>query len=257
MQLSFGSPFVRKLAAAGAVTVFALPIQGQGVGDTIFAQYHGAAPTVEKAGKEVEAHRFEEAKKLLDPVLKAIPDHVGAHFLLARMAYETRDFKAALSQIEISEQSLKDLGKRYAAVMARMKANDDADAIILSQSIRDIQDSGADSVNDVIVSRQQKLDQIEDRKRGLFQRDANFSIPSVYSLFHGNCLYRLGRLPEAAVQYQAAVKSDPSSQKAWNNLIAVYWSMKDVKQAKETLSKAEAAGAMVQPGLKRSVLEAK
>lgn len=231
--------------------------KAQEVADAIFQRYGALAPIVEKANKEVEAHHFEEAKRLLEPVLKKVPDHVGAHFLLARMAYESRDFAGSLEHIETSEGSLKNLGQRYSKLMNDMRAKDDADAQDIKQSLQNISDAGYDSINDIVVDAQQHLGKLEDEKRGLFRQEASFTVPSVYSLLHGNCLYQLGRKPEAAAQYQLAVKADPSSRKAWNNLVDVYWETKDFEQARATLTKAEAAGAVIQPQLKQRVVEAK
>ena len=82
---------------------------------------------IDKAAKEVQAHQFDEAKKLLDPVLKQVPDHAGAHFLLATMAYGSRDFAGALDHIETSERSLKDLDQRYTKLLPQPEEDDPAE----------------------------------------------------------------------------------------------------------------------------------
>ena len=251
------SPFGRKIAVTALVLTSLQQVHAQEVADAIFRRYAAVASALEKANKEVEAHHFEEAKRLLEPVLAKVPDHVGAHFLLARMAYESHDPAGALSHIETSEGSLKDLGLRYAKLMEDMRARDEADARDIKQSLQNLKDAGYDSIDDILAAGQQRVDQLEDKKRGLFLQEASFAVPSVYSLLHGNCLYQLGRKPEAAAQYQLAVRSDPANGKAWNNLVAVCWETKNFEQARATLAKAEAAGAVIQPKLKQSVLEAK
>lgn len=247
-----------RLVAAAVVVMPGLPrLQAQEIGQTLFHRYSVVAPTVTKAGKEVDAQRFDQARLLLEPVLKEIPGHVGAHFLLARMAYESRDFASALRHIEISERSLKDLQQRYAKLMEDKRAKDESDATNTKQSLQNLRDAGYDSIDDILVAGEQHLSQLEDEKRGLFRQDASFAVPSVYSLLHGNCLFRLGRIPEAEAQYALATHADPTSAKAWNNLIAVRMEMKLFGQAREALTQAEAAGVTIQPKLKQSVLEAK
>ncbi|HXC16171.1 MAG TPA: tetratricopeptide repeat protein [Holophagaceae bacterium] len=252
-----------RLSISRAVAVAALAmlpfqqVQAQGAGEPIFHHYRVLEPSVRKAGKEVEAHRFDDANRLLEPVLKEVPDHAEAHFLLALMAYEGRDFAGALNHIETSERSLEDLNQRYARVLAKMKDDDDEDARVTQDSLNHLVDAGYDSINDILDDKRQHLKDLEAKNGGLLNRDAAFAVPSAYSFLYGNCLYRLGRASEAAAQYQLAVHSDPTNAKAWNNLVNLYWEAKDFDQARAALAKAEAAGAAIQPKLKQRVLEAK
>ncbi len=246
----------RRIAGIAFALIAFQHARAQDASGTIFHRYAVMSSAVEKANQEVEAHRFEEAKRDLDPVLEKIPDHAGAHFLLARMAYESRDYAGALNHIEISERSLTDLGRRYSKLMQDASDKDDADAQAIKQSMQNIVDAGYDSVNDILVDGQQKLNQIEDGKRGLFRQGASFTIPAASSLLHGNCLYRLGRKPEAITEYQKAIKAEPASQKAWNNLIAVYLEIHQKDQARQALAEAEARKVSIQSKLRQAVMDA-
>ncbi|HET8901279.1 MAG TPA: tetratricopeptide repeat protein [Holophagaceae bacterium] len=254
MKLLSRLPVVR--AAAAAVVLLSFPqAHAQEAGATIFQRYHAVEPAVDKATKEVEAHRFDEAKKLLEPVLKQVPGHAGAHFLLATMAYESRDFAGALSHIETSERSLKDLDQRYNKLLMDMKTADEAEARDIQTSMDSVISGGFDGATDVLSVDQARLDYLKAKNGEFSKRVVSFAVPSVYSFLHGNCLYRLGRASEAAAQYQLAVRSDPANAKAWNNLINLYREAQDFDQARKTLAQAEAAGAVIQPKLKQSVLE--
>ena len=77
-------PISRAFAAASLVALPFLQMQAQGAGETIFHRYRVLEPSVRKAGMEVAAHRFDEARRILEPVLKEVPDHAEAHFLLAK-----------------------------------------------------------------------------------------------------------------------------------------------------------------------------
>ena len=249
-------PRFSAVRAAAALAFPAALLHAQGAGETLFHRYRILAPSVRKAGAEVEALHFDEAKRLLEPVLKEVPDHAQAHFLLATMAYQSRDFAGALAHIETSERSLKDLGQRYAAVLAKMKDDDEVDARVTRDSLRSLVDAGYDSIDDILGDKRQRLKDLDAKNGALFTRQEPFAVPSVYSFLHGNCLYRLGRPAEAAAQYRLAVQSDPSNAKAWNNLVNLYWEGKDAGQARSALAQAEAAGVAIQPQLKQRVLGA-
>jgi tetratricopeptide (TPR) repeat protein len=246
--------------AAAALALLALPqLHAQEAGAALFQRYEAVAPTIARAAEEVEARHFEDAKRLLEPVLKQVPDHARAHFLLATMAYESRDFAGALDHIETSERSLKDLGRRYNQLVADMKAKDEAEARDVQASVDQLNASIATSneaeaggASDLFANKQAHLDYLKTKK--MFNGEASFAVPSVYSFLHGNCLYRLGRASGAAAQYRLAIGSDPANAKAWNNLVNLYREGKDFDQARKTLAQAEAAGVAIQPGLKRSVL---
>ncbi|HET6330276.1 MAG TPA: tetratricopeptide repeat protein [Holophagaceae bacterium] len=245
----------RNVAGAALVLLSLQQVHTQEAGATIFQRYHAAEPAIGKATKEVEARHFDEAKMLLEPVLKQVPDHTGAHFLLAMMAYERSDFAVALDNIETSERSLKDLDQRYNRLLVDMKAKDEAEARDIQTSMDKLKAMDADGMTDVISTEQFHLDNLETKKGEFSKNVVSFAVPSVYSFLHGNCLYRLGRTSEAATQYQLAIHSNPANAKAWNNLINLYREAKDFDQARKALAEAETAGLVIQPKLKQSVLE--
>ena len=248
-------PAARNVATTALVLLSLQQVHAQEAGATIFQRYQAVESAIDKAAKEVQAHQFDEAKKLLDPVLKQVPDHAGAHFLLATMAYGSRDFAGALDHIETSERSLKDLDQRYTKLLVDMKTKDEAEARDVETSMDSIVSGGFDGATDILSADQARLGYLK-AKNGEFSKHAvSFAVPSVYSFLHGNCLYRLGRTSEAAAQYQLAVRSDPANAKAWNNLINLYRETKDFDRARKTLAEAEAAAVVIQPKLKQSVLE--
>jgi tetratricopeptide (TPR) repeat protein len=254
MRFRSSFPVARNVAAA--LTLFSFQqVHAQEASAVVFQRYQAVEPTVDKAAKEVQDHHFDEAKKLLEPVLKQVPDHARAHLLLAMMAYESRDFTGALGHIETSERSLNDLNQRYTRLLADMKTKDEAEARDTQTLLDNIKGGDFDGATDIVSSNQFRLNSLEAKKGGIYSHGTPFAIPSTYSFLHGNCLYRLGRASEAAAQYQLAVHSDPTNARAWNNLINIYREAKDFDQARKTLAKAEAAGVVIQPKLKQSVLE--
>jgi tetratricopeptide (TPR) repeat protein len=247
-------PVACKVAVAALVLLSIQRVHAQEADTAIFHRYRAVEPTIEIATKAVEAHHFDEAKKLLEPVLKLVPNHAEGHFLLARMAYEGRDFAVALDHIETSEGSLKNLDQCYAKILADTKAKDEVEARDVQTSVEVLKGTGTDSSGDIFATKQHHLDYLKTKE--LFSREVSFVVPSDCSFLHGNCLYRVGRASEAATQYQLAIRSNPVHAKAWNNLINLYWEAKDFAEARTALAKAEAAGVVIQPKLKQSVLEA-
>lgn len=247
-------PVARIVAVAALVLPSLQRIHAQESAATLFQRYRSVESTIEKATREVDAHHFEKAHRLLEPVLKLVPDHAAGHFLLARMAYEGLDFAAALDHVETSERSLKNLDLSYAKLLAITKAKDEVEARDVQKSVDQLKDTGADSVQDIFATKQHHLDFLKTKE--LFSHEVSFAVPSDCSFLHGNCLYRLGRASEAAAHYQLAIRSNPAHAKAWNNLINLYREAKDFAQARAALAKAEAAGVVIQPKLKQSILEA-
>lgn len=254
-------PAARAIGAVAFTLLSARQGRAQEADAAIFRRYQAVAPVVEEAGKDVEAHRFDQAKKALAPVLSLVPGHATAHFLLAWMAYEDRDFAGALDNIETSERSLKDLSLCYAKVKEDEAANDATEARDIQASIDQLKsaitssgEGEATGASDILGAKQQHLGYLESKKT--FNDGASFEVPAAYCFLHGNCLYRLGRFPEAAAQYESAVRSNPGYTKAWNNLINLYRETKDFASARTALAQAEAAGVVIQPKLKQSVLGA-
>ncbi|HEY3399333.1 MAG TPA: tetratricopeptide repeat protein [Geothrix sp.] len=238
---------------------------GQGVaaeppGDTtLFRRYIALDGAVQRAGREVAARRFEEAQRLLEPCLTQVPDHFEAHYLLARMAYEARDFTGALVHVERSERSLADLDHRYREEMAALKAEAEAEEVATRASLDYLYARGADPGSCSAILFQVKrnaLEFLEAKKGHLNDRENPFGVPADYRFLHGNCLYRLGRRAEALGQYRLAVEQDRAHANAWNNLISLQWEAKAYAQAHADLVRAETLRISIRPDLKKAVLEA-
>lgn len=253
-------PSARALASAACV-LFSSPYCRAQEGDPSISQhYQVVAPAIKKAAKDVEAHKFDQAKMELEPAIKLVPNHAQAHFLLAWMAYEEHDFAGALDNIETSERSLQGLRICFAKAKAEESANDAAEARDIQTSIDQLKsainssnEAETSGASDLLGTKEHHLRDLDSKKA--FKGGAAFDVPAAYSFLHGNCLFRLGRPAEAAEQYRLAVRSNPTYGKAWNNLISMYLTVNNMSLAKTTLAQAEAAGVVIQPRLKQRVLE--
>lgn len=235
-------------------------LRAQEARDTsIFLRYLALNGTVEQAGRAVAARRFGEAQRLLEPCLAKVPEHFEAHFLLARMAYEAKDFTGALGHLEVARRSLAELDRLYRDEMAAMKAQVEAEEQAMRASLDNLYSRGADPSGctaPLFRSKQNALDYYEARKGHLHDRENPFGLPAEYAFLQGNCLYRLGRRSEALDQYRQAVQTDPAHGSAWNNLISLQWEAGAYAQARADLDRAEAARITIRPDLKQAVLAA-
>jgi len=214
---------------------------------------------LEQARKDLAEHRFLQVAQRLEPCLKQMPNHFEAHFLLAQVAYESRDFEGALGHMQISEQNLRDLAKVFEAQREALRAQEESD---LMEAEANFDQLGARNVDPGACSgilyriRQKAIDDLEARKGHLHDQVRPFAIPSAYHFLHGNALYRLGRRDEALVQYRQAIQEDPAHAHAWNNLVGLQLESRAFAQARLDLERAETTHVAIRPELKKAVLEA-
>jgi len=225
----------------------------------IFQRYRSLDTTVERAGRLVGAGRFEEAHKLLQPCLQKQPDHFEAHFLLARMAYEARDFEGVLAHLDVAERSLTVLGRRYRDLIDYLRARIEVE----EQTARSNLDAVSSRVTDptscvapFLAALEREIEAVQARKGPLHDHENPYGVPASHRFLRGNALYRLGRRDEARAQFRQAVATDPGHANAWNNLLALHLEVKDPASAQVDLGRAEAARVAIRPELRQVILAA-
>lgn len=243
----------------GLLAIVASILSAAGPRDiSIFQRYTVLNSRIAQANLAVTARRYPEAHRLLELCLQKVPDHFEAHFLLARMAYEDRDYAGALVHVETSERSLADLDRQYRAESADLKARDAAQEQAFRDDLSELKARGGNDpgwcCEDLLLNKRSTIDSLEAKKGHLYDRETPFYVPADYRFLHGNCLYRLGRRDEALAQYRLAVQDDPAYANAWNNLIALLLETRDLPSARAELTQAEAAHVAIQPGLRKAVL---
>lgn len=227
--------------------------------DTVlFRRYQALAPVLEQAGQAVVAGRFGEAGRLLATCLEQIPDHFGAHFLMARMAYAGGDFSGALAHLERAEWSLAELDRRFQDRAALLKAHiaaaeREAQANLDATLARVSDPTGCSAP--VLAALDRQVQEQQARKSPLQAQDSPYTIPAEYHFLHGNALWRLGQRSAAQGQYRLAIRTDPTHGNAWNNLIALHLEAGDAAQARAELARAEGAGVALSAALREAVLK--
>lgn len=196
--------------------------------------------------------------------LERLPEHHEAHFLLSQILYKKGEFEKALEHIQAAKEGyLKFTEAVY--LLGLQKTEKQMDNVV--DLIDDVQ--GATAAEDAAKSRgscqisrygkgvqdaKEKLSN-EEKLKDTDESRKILTIPANYHYFHGNCLFRLKRLPEAEADYLLVIKIDPRYSEAYNNLINLLFMQKRLDEAGALLSQAEAHKAAINPGLKKAVLE--
>ncbi len=236
------------------------PARTQALDPSLLGRLPALNPMIEKARKNLALKQFPQVVQDLEPCLRQVPNHYEAHFLLAQVSYEGRDFQGALAHLLIAEQNLVDLSKLFQAQMEAIRVQDDLDLMEAEANYDQLGARGVDpsACSGVLYRiRKRAIEEVEARKGHLHDWEKPFEVPAPLYFLHGNTLYRLGRRDEARAQYRLAVATDPSHANAWNNLLALHLEARDPSQARADLERAEAARVVIRPELKQAVLSAK
>ncbi|MCE1203361.1 MAG: tetratricopeptide repeat protein [Holophagaceae bacterium] len=231
----------------------------QEVDSAIFQRYRSLDSAIEQADRATSERRFEEARKFLEPCLQKQPDHFEAHFLLARMAYEARDFEGALAHLDVAERSLALLNRRYRDLMDYLKARIEVEEQTARSNLEAVNMRVTDPTSCVapyLAALEREVVAVQARKGPLHDVENPYGVPASHRFLRGNALYRLSRRDEARAQFRQAVAIDPAHANAWNNLLALDLEAKDPAQARADLQKAEAARVAVRPELRQAILAA-
>ena len=229
----------------------------QEVDASVFQRYRSLDGAVDRAAGAVGAGRFEEAHKLLQPCLQKQPDHFEAHFLLARMAYEARDFEGVLAHLEVAERSLAALNRRHRDLTDYLKARIELEEQTARSNLEAVTMRVSDPTSCVapyLAALEREVEAVQARKGPLYGHENPYGVPANHRFLRGNALYRLGRRDEAMAQFRQAVATDPAHANAWNNLLAMHLEAKDPTRGRADLQRAEAARVPIHPDLRQAIL---
>ncbi len=196
--------------------------------------------------------------------LHRLPEHQEAHFLMSGILSKRGEYGKALEHIRAAEAGFvkwieavdmvqlrkqkRQAEKAAMGIDSVIAAAADEAAAIGRGSCQVPTYSRAVEVAKEALAKSERTDDLE-------QDAAASRIPAAYRLFHGNALFKLGRLPEAETEYRLAIEADPGCAEAYNNLINILFAAKRLDEARALLSQAEARQASIHPGLRKAVLE--
>jgi len=247
-----------------AVWALAHAVPAQDKNLALLNEYSILSGHIEKAKTAFQRDNLTKCEQEVLFCLERLPEHQEAHFLLSQILYKKGEFEKALEHIQAAEEGYLKMTEA-ASVLEQQKMKEQLDSVgSLIDNAREAAaaDDEANRWGSCQVGRSGKAAQ--DAKDKLSKEERLYEkgrakeispIPANYFYFHGNCLFRLKRLPEAEAQYLQAIKADPRYGEAYNNLINLLFMEKRLDEARTFLSQAEAHEAAITPGLKKAVLE--
>jgi len=206
---------------------------------------------------------YKKAEKEFMKCLEKMPEHTGAYFFLSQINYNKEKLETAMKQIEKAKENF--------ASMDRIRANLQQLVILELQEQKMAKEERlwelkASLSRGNLTAEQQS--QVQARI-GSVEADIGVinsqlsnpvpesqEIPADYFYLHGNILFKMKKLQEAYAQYKEAIRINPRHGDAYNNLANLYYMSKQYQKALDCLEQAEANGAIINPGLKKAVLNA-
>lgn len=244
-----GPGFVlKRVWILGGAACVSLSLLGQEDEAALRAQYQRLAPRIAQAERDLRQGRFAEARKAAEACAAQVPDHFQARFLLARLAYEAKDYDAALEHLRVSEGALAGWIARAKAQEADLMLDEPADGSLWSATTEPASCSTRGQRAKERAWRNVEGNPFEGGGNGLPE-----AIPAAHHLLHGNTLLRLGRLAEAEQPYRRALQVEPGNRSAWTNLIIALKGQGKVDEALAQVRAAEARGIVLDAGLRKQV----
>lgn len=196
---------------------------------------------------------YPAAEKKLLKCLDLMPQHIGAHFMLSQLYYQTQRPAPALKHINLAKS-------HFTTVIPRLISFQKAAGHKVRQKNRELRDA-IDSYSTLLnvdgscglFSNINNLDeQIQDFDEGGSQ--AKLTPPAEYYYVHGNIFFRMKYYQKAMEQYIQAVNIDPRHGNAYNNLANLLYMAREYPNALVFLKKAEENGVLVNPRFKEALL---
>ncbi|MEN6310662.1 MAG: tetratricopeptide repeat protein, partial [Acidobacteriota bacterium] len=186
---------------------------------TLISGYSALADRIDKAAAALKRGELEKCEREALYCLGKLPQHHEARLLMSQVFYKRGEYAGALEHVRAAEDGYLKLTEAVAVLeQKRKKAQVDS----MARLIEDVQEyESADSATKSRGSCQpyRYSKDLEDAKNKLAKEgrwnekdpaQIMTQIPADYHYLHGNCLFRLKRLPEAAAEYQLAVKINPA-----------------------------------------------
>lgn len=248
-------------ALAVLLTAQVLWAVGQTSDFAVLEKYKSLLKTMDKARAAFQKSDWPRSERELEACLKAVPDHHEANYFKAQLRYREGDFARGLDHMIAAEEGFLRLAVLLQEVRSSKLMKDMDQSQALSELVPELEKGYEQSVckSTVWIAAKQeaegKIGELnKDKADQLRAREA--ALPAEYLYFHGNCLFRLKRFPEAEALYRDAVGNDPAHSSAHNNLINLLYTQKRYEDARAALGQAETNKVQVLPGLKKAVLDA-
>jgi len=248
------------------IMVLALPLLTQKdfkMGENrLIERYKRANPLYLDGAKQFNKGNLDTAEKKFHETLEIMPEHADAAYMLAKLQLQRKELSAALARITSAKQNYAYIAQfqiltqqHYLDSLRQQKQQLEEQWTGLQGTLASLPSSATMEekapIEKAIQSVTQTLQTIDSRLTSPIP--PLDEIPADYFFIHGNILFQLRMLDDAAAQYQEAIRVDPVNGNAYNNLALVSFSQGKYREALDYLVRAEGAGVKINPDFKRAV----
>jgi tetratricopeptide (TPR) repeat protein len=245
-------PRALALLAIGVLSS-ALPAAAQPPGRTN-ANLERARTHYVRGWEYMRAESFETAVDEFREAIELHPQFALAHYGLGRAYLALRRYAEAIASLATSRDI-------YSAEASRKFQNQlDAnryrqDRLMELQDLRNQYSKGPQTTQSADMLRQidnqiRLTSNVIDRELGMAIENL---VPAFVSLSLGSAYFRAEQMGDAEREYKAAIRTDPKSAEAHNNLAVIYLLTNRPKEAQDEIKAAEKTGFRVNPELKEQI----
>jgi len=232
----------------------------------LFQRFQSLNKNFEKAVVYYNKGDVRKSKKEFEKILEQMPQYADARFYMGQIAYKEGDMKTALSLIVKAKEDYAFVTKMKVGMvqMLEPKLREQREALLTKLGELEIKLPSESASNSEAVTETQTDREMEKVKQEIERIDKRLNqpipteedLPADYFYIHGNIYFKMKKFQEAHDQYQETIRINPKYGRAYNNLAALYFQVKQYQKALDYISQAEANGATVNPDLKKAVLKA-
>lgn len=194
--------------------------------------------------------KYQKAWESFNKCLDVFPRYSSADYYLAKICYQRQEYKQALTHINSAMKNFKimdnmalDAQLQYFKRLREEKNNLTA---VLNDPMQKLTDYARKEMR-------LKLRQIDEHLRDPLPEAQH--IPADYHYVHGNIFFKLKKFKEAHDRFVETIRLAPRHANAYNNLISLFYMVKQFPKAEEYIKQAESYSVKVNPKLKDAVLK--
>ncbi len=211
---------------------------------------------VQAGRKAFEAGDLAEARKQYQKALEIVTFEPDAYLGLGHILMKEKRFEEALTHYQKAEDGFTQLAK----LRQNQAAAEDLNRRQAIEDLNQTQDNRDQVKASGGFARTQSLktDTSIQKAQNVPTPDGapEAAVPGEAHFYTGTALFQLGRLPEAMTEWKACSEAAPEFAPVFNNLALGYWRLGQLREAVDSLDRAEKLGFKVHPQLKADLYKA-
>ena len=211
---------------------------------------------VQGGRKAFDAGDLAEARKQYQKALDLVPFQPDAYLGLGHILTKEKRFEEALAHYQKAEEGY----ARLAKLRQDQAAATDLERRQAIQDLGQTQDNRANVKASGGFERMQGLSTdtaIKNAQNAATpDGEPDIGVPGEAHFYTGTAFFQLGRVPEAMAEWKACAEKSPEFAPVYNNLALGYWKRGQLKEAVDSLDRAERLGFKVHPQLKADLHKA-